>query len=225
MRPVDKGVAPKEYADYKKARHDLAERIGYYCSYCEMSVKNMIEVEHVHPLHNGGDETDWENFLLSCKYCNTVKNNCNEGREGYLWPDTDNTDLAFKYSEENGIQVKEGLPDEQEESARKTILLMGLDRYPGGENEPTEADTRWRSRKEAWDLAQKAYNDWTEAPIPQMAKAIARTSLCGHYSIWTEVFKNVPEVLGELDNVYREKGLFKKYDNEGNRIVRERGII
>ncbi len=174
---------------------------------------------------NGGDETDWENFLLSCKYCNTVKKDRNQGRDGYLWPDTDNTDLAFKYSEENGIQVKEGLSDEQKEYARKTISLMGLDRYPGGENEPTEADTRWISRKEAWDSAQKSYNNWTEAPIPPMAKAIARNSLIGHYSIWAEVFKDVPEVLEELDNVYREKGLYKEFDNEGKRIVRERGII
>ena len=39
MRPVDKGTAPKVYTDYGKARHDLAERIGSYCSYCEMKVR------------------------------------------------------------------------------------------------------------------------------------------------------------------------------------------
>ncbi len=47
MRPVDKGIASTKYSNYSDARHDLANVIGYYCSYCEMPVKNMIEVEHV----------------------------------------------------------------------------------------------------------------------------------------------------------------------------------
>jgi len=58
-----------------------------------------------------------------------------------------------------------------------------------------------------------------------MARMIAQTSLKGHYSIWMEVFKEVPIVLTEIDNLYRDKGLFKEYDNNGNRVIRPNGVI
>ena len=44
MRPVDKGAAPqKEYKQYKDAEPDLEERIGAYCSFCEMSINHVAE--------------------------------------------------------------------------------------------------------------------------------------------------------------------------------------
>lgn len=43
MRPVDKGIASqKEYMQYKDAGPDLEERIGAYCSFCEMSINTYI---------------------------------------------------------------------------------------------------------------------------------------------------------------------------------------
>lgn len=227
MRPVDKGTAPNVYSDYGDARHDLAARIGYYCSYCEMAVKNMIEVEHVHPIDKGGAELDWNNFLLGCKYCNTVKSNDNDDRNGYLWPDIDNTDLVFDYSETDVIQTKTTLPTNLQTLATSTISLTGLNRIPSGINEPTEADTRWRSRKEAWDMAKKSLNDWLEAPIPQMARQMARTSLAsGHYSIWMKVFEKIDDVKTEIDLVYRTVGLFKEFQpGTTTRTIRINGQI
>ena len=98
MRPVTRGDSPRTFTNYKQARDRLMERIGPYCSYCEMRVTNMIEVEHIVPVANGGEELDWNNFLLSCRYCNGNKGNNNQDRAGYLWPDRDDTDLAFAYS-------------------------------------------------------------------------------------------------------------------------------
>ena len=225
MRPVDKGTSPREYTDYGRARHDLAEKIGYYCSYCEMQVYNCIEVDHVFSINQGGAPLQWSNFLLSCKYCNTIKSDHNDNLTDYLWPDLDNTDLAFAYAEERAVEPNPNQSQDVQLSARRTIALTGLNRFPGGVNEPTEADTRWRSRKEAWDVARKSYNDWLEAPIIQMARTIAGSSrLKGHYSIWIEVFKDEPVVLGEIDNIYRKIGLFKEYDN-GKRVIREGGRI
>jgi len=189
-----------------------------------MKVHNSIEIEHVLPRNQDGALLQWSNFLLSCKYCNTIKSDHNDNLTDWLWPDLDNTDLAFVYSEERAVEPHPGQPLELQLLARRTIELTGLDRFPGGINEPTEADTRWRSRKEAWDLAQKQYNDWVEAPVIQMARSIARTALNGHYSIWREVFQHQPVVLEEIDRVYRKIGLFKKYDN-GKRIIREGGRI
>lgn len=220
MRPVDKGNAPKTYTNYGQARHDLANRIGYYCSYCEMKVRNSIEVEHILPRNQGGALLNWSNFLLSCKYCNTIKSDHNQNLTSYLWPDIDNTDLAFTYSESNTIEPNSNIPARIQTLALNSINLMGLNRMNGSINEPTDADTRWRSRKEAWDLAWKSYSDWLEAPIIQMARCIARTSLNGHYSIWIDVFKSEPMVLKEIDEIYKGYHLYKEYNQNGNRIVR-----
>ncbi|MCT4615817.1 MAG: HNH endonuclease [Marinifilaceae bacterium] len=217
MRPVDKGNAPKTYTDHGQARHDLAVRIGYYCSYCEMKIRNSIEVEHILPQNQGGAPLDWDNFLLSCKYCNTRKGDHNDNLDDYLWPDRDNTDLAYTYSEAEAIVPKSNLDAQLRDKAQESIDLMKLNLHS---DQTTEADTRWRSRKEAWDLAQKSYTNWKAAPILAMANQIAKTSLNGHYSIWIEVFKNEPMVLTEIDKEYRKIGLFKQLDEQENRIIR-----
>lgn len=226
MRPVDKGDAPQVYTDYGQARHDLAERIGYYCSYCEMKVFNSIEVEHILPQQQGGAVLSWDNFLLSCKYCNTIKSDHNNTITEYFWPDRDNTDLVFEYDECTVISPRPTLSPQLTAKANATISLMGLDRKPGDIVPPTYADTRWRSRKEAWDEANKSLYNWRQAPIQPMAIQIGACSLLsGHYSIWKTVFENEPTVLDEIDRVYSAKGLFKQYDANGRRIVRASGLI
>lgn len=224
MRPVDKGIPPRIYTDYNQARHDLAGRIGYYCSYCEMKVYNSIEVEHILPQNQRGAVLDWGNFLLSCKYCNTIKSDHNTNITDYFWPDRDNSDLAFAYDEINVISPEPTLSPALQTKATATINLMGLNRYPGGIVEPTEADTRWRSRKEVWDLAKRSIIKWRNAPIPDMAEQIALVSIGGHYSIWMEVFRGEQAVLDAIDAEYRRKGLFKNYTN-GIRDVRVGGLI
>lgn len=226
MRPVDKGAAPRAYTDYGQARHDLAERIGYYCSYCEMKVFNSIEVEHILPQNQGGTVLDWKNFLLSCKYCNTIKSDHNTNITDYLWPDRDNTDLAFDYSEADVIKPA-ALPTQQLiDKATSTINLMGLDRFKGGTNEPTFSDTRWRSREEVWTFAKKEFLNWREAPIIQMARSIANAAfLAGHYSIWMKVFYTEQMVLDEIDQIYRTIHLFKEFQANGDRVVRPNGLI
>lgn len=224
MRPVDKGKAPKEYKTYGEAKFDLVAKIGNYCSYCEMKVNNMLEVEHIIPRDNGGDKVSWDNFLISCKYCNTVKSNNNLGLDDYLWPDRDNTDLAFQYSESEGVQIVEGLTEEQKKCAKNTIDLLGLNRFPGGEVEPTFADTRWRSRQASWNSAKRSLSNWKIHPCEVLAQQIADTALsCGNYSIWMTVFADIPEVCNKIDEVYI--GTFKKYDSENKRIIRDGGII
>lgn len=223
MRPVDKGNAPKVYTKYDDARHDLAGVIGYFCSYCEMAVKNMIEVEHVHPLANGGNPTAWNNFLLSCKYCNTIKGNKNQNRQGYLWPDQDNTDFAFSYSKSYVMIPRSNLPPDIKVAARRTINLMGLNRAPGMDNEPTEADTRWRSREEAWSKAKRSLKNWKSQQTKPMANAIAMTAKGGHYSIWCTVFRDHPDVIKAIRKEY--KNTYTKTNRCGDRIIRPNGII
>ena len=66
MRAVDKGEAPEnEYKKYQDAEPELEARIGAYCSFCEMSIKHVPEVEHREAKAAGGEFLKWENLLLS----------------------------------------------------------------------------------------------------------------------------------------------------------------
>lgn len=221
MRPVVKGSAPRSYSHWGQARNDLANQIGWYCSYCEMGVSNMIEVEHIVPRNHGGPELDWENFLLSCKYCNTVKSSNNLARDGYIWPDRDNTDLAFVYSELNVIEPKNnGIRRE----GRATIDLTGLDRGPNGLNLPTDADSRWIFRIQAWLVAKLSRENWNKRPSPEMADQIAKTAIgTGFFSIWMKIFEDTPQVQSEIKNQF--PNTYSTEDALGQRIVRPSGII
>lgn len=226
MRPVNRGPAPKTYSDYRDARNDLVDRLGWYCSYCEMPVKNMIEVEHVIPKSLPPFlELDWDNFLLSCRYCNGVKGSGNPSRAGYLWPDQDNTDFVFDYDEVNVINMKTGLGQAIENAANETIDLMGLNRIWGGAEEPTEADTRPFSRQEAWFEARASLDRWTGAPIPLMAAQIGATAAgFGHFSIWCTVFDREQTVINAIRIAFR--GTYNDTDPAtGNRIVRPTALI
>lgn len=225
MRPVKRGTAPKTYSNYRDARNDLADRLGWYCSYCEMPVKNMIEVEHVIPkIHPPYLELDWNNFLLSCRYCNGVKGDKNTSRTGYVWPDQDNTDFVFDYDEIKVISAKSGLSQTIEDAANKTIGLMGLNRISGGAIEPTDADTRPFSRQEAWFEARASLGRWRGAPIQPMAEqiAVAATGF-GHFSIWCTVFDGEQMVIEAIRNAFR--GTYQDTNPSGVRIVRANGLI
>jgi len=235
MRAVDKGNSTKVYAKYGDALVDLTDRLGHYCSYCEMGVNNMIEIEHVHPVHNGGAELEWNNFLLSCKYCNTIKSNNNLDRNGYFWPDLDNTDLLFDYTLGNDVLIiKTSLSIAHQEQTKRLVDLVGLDRYPASGKEPTKADKRWRLRDEALILAKNSYNNWCivkddiASPARMVfANQIALTSLNGFYSIWCKVFENEIDVLQEIDKAWKQRYANYKEFHPGtiNRIIRPGGNI
>ena len=60
MRPVNKGVAPeKEYKHYQDAEPDLEARLGPYCSFCEMVIHHVPEVEHREAKSAGGELLKW----------------------------------------------------------------------------------------------------------------------------------------------------------------------
>lgn len=221
MRAVDKGINTTVYSKYENALEDLTTRLGHYCSYCEMGVNNMIEVEHVHPVHNGGNELSWDNFLLACKYCNTVKSNNNANRLGYLWPDIDNTDLLFNYTLNSDVlEIKTTLSNPHKAQALALLNLVGLNRYPKSANRPTKKDKRWRLRDEAIITAKNSYNNWsvirndTLSPYRILiARQIAETSLIGFYSVWFKIFEDESTVLAEIDLVWKNRyNNYKEYN-------------
>jgi uncharacterized protein (TIGR02646 family) len=230
MRPVDKGVALKTYTNYKKARDDLIDRIGCICSYCEMPINNSAEVEHVIPKNYDKTlELKWENFLLSCTYCNSTKNDRNQSRDEYIFPDEDNTALAFIYSENKIIEPSKILTDKETVLARNTISLMRLDRDKEEIAIGNYRDTRWLSRQNVWNEAKEwlnDYKDYQEENIKEFTikKIKSVVNFSGFFSIWMTVFKDYPEVKNAIINGVKGTAV-NCFDQDGNPKRGVRGKI
>lgn len=191
MRPVDKGTAPKVYAEYQDASQDLKDRLGDYCSYCERQIETNLAVEHKQPKSLVPQLiTDWTNFLLGCVNCNSSKGDTPINLEEYLWPDTDNTLFAFEYSRGGIIHTHRSLSPELKSKSRAMIGLVGLDRDPGNTaSQPTSADRRWRRRQEIWLLAEKNLERLVANDSPAIREGIVETAIArGMFSIWWTVF-------------------------------------
>jgi len=221
MRPVNKGTVPidennneKVYTAYRQAKDDLISRLDSFCSYCEMNIENQPDIEHVCPKSkNPTLETDWNNFLLACKTCNIIKDNNNENRDGYIFPDTHNTSFLYLYSI-NNVEIKNTLDDEVKDVATKTFNLVKLNRKLDTSN---RTDDRARARNNSWEKAQEALRDLLELPThTAMIRQTAR-SCNGFFSMWLQVFQDYPKVKQAiLENVKGSR--IECYDENSNPI-------
>lgn len=198
MRPVNRGLIPKNedgtdkvYTSYGQAKDDLRERLSSFCSYCEMNIDNQPDIEHVSPKSkNPNLLNEWSNFLLGCKTCNTIKDNNNDSRDGYVFPDIQNTSFLFVYSE-NDVKVKDNLSADIEVLAIATFDLLKLDRKLDTSN---RIDDRAFARLNSWNKAQEALKDFLELPDNQaMIRQTAR-SCNSFFSMWIQIFKDYSEV-------------------------------
>ena len=192
MRPVDRGPAPRAYAEYGAAIGDLVERLGRYCSYCERSLPTHLAVEHVAPksLHSNR-ERKWSNFLLGCVNCNSVKGNKDVSDEGVPWPDRHNTMLAIEYLSGGFVRASSELDDGLSRRARELVDLVGLDRHGArGWPSPTDRDQRWSQREEAWAAAIKCRSLFESLGQPEDAVGLVLQAArgFGFFSIWMGVF-------------------------------------
>lgn len=209
MRPVNKGNSPYvTISDYSEALPYLEERIGIYCSYCEFRIDHVPEVEHISSKSEGGDRTAWSNLLLGCKYCNTRKSHTVTplNKDDYLWPDTDNTAIAYSYiggfPKVNARVLRQLDPSGQ--SLKKAINLyelVNLGNKPG----PKDKDRRFKNRIEAYGRAERSLQMWqtmTDKEDPAVSGFLEQTielaKCTGFFSIWAEVFKCDPYVLNAL---------------------------
>lgn len=196
MRPVFKGTALQAYTSYREAKDDLRNRIGSYCSYCEMNISNQPDIEHVAPKSKNPElENDWDNFLLACKTCNTLKLNFNDNREGYIFPDTHNTAYAYKYTQTT-IGVNAALNDIEQKFAQATLDLVKINREKDTEG---RTDDRRIARLREWNKALDSLEDFKSCSTDQMAKQIGRSPE-GFHSSWLEIFKDYPKVKEEILN-------------------------
>ena len=196
MRPVERGPAPRIYNDYANARNDLVDRLGPYCSYCERRLPTGLAVEHVFPRGLYADQTlDWDNFLLACVNCNSVKSD-NDPRDVFL-PDRDNTLLVLSYFRGGYVGVAAGMDATSTRRARGLIDLLGLDRH-GAANWPGPAprDERWCQREEVWKGAEKSRDLFLSLDeFPEALELVVQVALgSGFFSVWMTVFKDNAEV-------------------------------
>ena len=222
MRPVNKGHSPyKTISHYSNASPFLEQTIGAYCSYCGMRLTNMPEVEHKESKVKSPDKaTSWENLLFGCKYCNTRKGDIVDklNVDNYLWPDQDNTAIAYTY--ENGMPAVNATAlmsvDPSGAALNKAynlFHLVKLDHIPNSRDK----DRRFRLRNAVFERAKDSLEDYQRLKIanPDTAsvfvKQIIRTALAdGFFSVWTTVFNDEADVLNALIEAYpgTEKGFF-----------------
>ncbi|MBE3640521.1 HNH endonuclease [Mangrovicoccus algicola] len=205
MRPICRGAAPREYRRYRDAVDDLTHRLGYFCSYCEQVIKHVPEVEHVQPKVRRPElERSWDNFLLSCKSCNTVKSSSLVDIDAVAWPDRDNTFSALIYRPDGSLEIRGGLPDEVSELVENAVKLVKLHRHPNGatlEDRPSPRDKRSEHRFTAYAAAEKQLinyerccgNPEVREVISDMIANFIAPSL-GFFSVWMSVFLDHPEM-------------------------------
>ncbi|MDO5411614.1 MAG: HNH endonuclease signature motif containing protein [Lachnospiraceae bacterium] len=229
MRPVDKGESPYDtIKEYQDALPYLEKKIGLYCSYCEMPINHIPEVEHIISRKHGGNETAWSNLLLGCKYCNSRKGakTTPQNVGAYLWPDMDNTAVAFSYA--NGIPVinedtlrKLDPTGIYYEKAKNTYEMAGLGNVP--DFQKGDKDRRALSRNASYHRALESLKSWShikDAPElfkNDMKKQIMMTALAdGFFSIWMTVFIDEPQILLALMENF--SGTNRAYYDEDGKI-------
>lgn len=206
MRPVERGTAPREYANYRNAIADLENRLGRYCSYCERRLPTSLAVEHMAPkIIHRDREVEWDNFLLGCTNCNSVKDDRDVLDDDILWPDRHNTMLALTYSPGGFVRLAEGLGPELRRRAQALIDLVGLDRHGShGGQQPARRDRRWEDREEAWATAEACRDRFESLGEFEEARDLVIEVAKGHgfFSVWFAVFDRHADVRLELIDAF-----------------------
>ena len=215
MKPVNKGNAQRSYRKYRAAKPDLVEKLGAFCSYCEIgSHANSLHVEHMYPKDPHPEkECEWENFLLSCPTCNSYKNlhlgnfPQSDLEARFLWPHLDNTSAAFDYFDDGRVEICGGLEPAVERAAEATREMVGLMKSPAVAVRYQDVGVAYdgiTGRREMWEIATDELNDYLESPIDRRAASISkRAARMGFFSVWMNVFRERPEVVRELVRAFK----------------------
>ncbi|OWV12129.1 HNH endonuclease [Fibrobacter sp. UWH1] len=187
------------YANYGDAKKPLVACLGAYCSYCESVIPYAnLAVEHLIPKAEGGDEFSWDNFLLSCSVCNSIKAHPeNIVFDDYAWPHIDDTFHCFVYDRAGRIKVRSELNSPMKEKAEKLFDWLKLGRSKEGPDFPTTADFRWKNRFEAWTKAEKVKKAY-KCSLYSVEDIISDVKKYGSWSVWFTVFSEEPEVRQSL---------------------------
>lgn len=206
MRPINKGTIPLDMESkpiqlefYQQSRGHLITRLGAYCSYCERYLGGNIAVEHIQPKSKNPQlELDWGNLLIACNNCNSIKGDKPVNLSDFLWPDKDNTSIAFIYISGGLITTPPNLTQNILRLAKNTIELTGLDRIPSEDPNinPEMKDRRWSERRTALLRAERANTNLIMTNTESMRNQIVDTAIAtGFFSIWMTVFQHDSDML------------------------------
>jgi hypothetical protein len=211
MRPINRGAIPilngqpKTVSSYRSWRADLIDRLGFYCCFCNMPLKDSPQVEHVVAQDiDDARALDWDNMLLACGPCNRTKSATSCPPSTHYLPQYHNTHLAFEYfvsaSIINGKSsafvrcISKGCDPIK---ANNTIKLCALDRDTTHTiNQAT--DLRWKYRCEVIltaNIWRKEYDDWGYKIVPNFT-VLLKTAVegAGFWSIWYNKFWDVLDI-------------------------------
>ena len=190
------------YDNYRDAKPALVYNLGCFCSYCEESYhqKRDLDVEHIQPKNykeNGLKiyahlETEWSNFLLSCKTCNGSdnKDTKNVVLDDCHLPHLNNTFKSLVYEEGGVVEVNPDLSGVAALHAANLLQLVGLDKSPATS---CPGDTRFRKRDKDWKMANR-YKEKYNAGLADVETIVDLVKSRGGWSIWFTVFKGHDEV-------------------------------
>ena len=186
-----------DYDPYGKAKMPLVGNLGTYCSYCEGKRQpSNLAVEHMAAKSKGGPETEWNNFLLSCNICNSVKGTVVPDDQ-YHWPHINNTFLSFIYDETGRMRVNKDIPLISQKKAENLMKLVKLQRYKDDMDKPSEMDYRWYERYKCWKWAERFKGLYEEGKLTA-DDIIEAARYKGNWSVWFTVFKGKDEILKRL---------------------------
>lgn len=205
MRPIVRGENPTsgKFDPYNDARPYLKKYLGDYCCYCERELSHAVEIDHIKPKKIYEDlEHDWDNFMLSCKNCNSNKGSEDIELDNTYLPDRDNTFYAFVYLKDGHIKPSRQLPERGKTIAENTIRIFGLDKdisHTDDENLKGVQLDRISDRQEAYGIAEEArgvFEDNESMGVLDQIVSLAKEN--GFFSIWMHVFSDYQEVRESL---------------------------
>lgn len=211
MRPVLRGPWPtnadgsrKSYAVYGNAKPDLFDRLDAYCSYCERPLKTAeAEVEHMLPKNRyPDDESNWENYLLACKACNTKKGNKDtRPLADFVWPDRDSTLACFLYEVDGTVSAAPGLDPQLRTRAQASLDLLDA----GFSNQINSfADDRYEQRLRALGIIRIAQHSLQEQDSPSVRLLVLELARAtGFWSIWIACFGQDADLRQRLIQAWR----------------------
>ena len=216
MRPVIKSIKtnkaglPQEYEPWGKAKIDLIDEIGSFCSYCEKEVnRSALHVEHIYgkkTMNSSGAliydnlKFRWDNFLLACCNCNSVKDNKDIALTNPFLPHENNLVHFIDIASGGLLKVKNGVNGNNLARTQAFIDLVGLDRVPGHPNY-SEKDDRWESRLVTKDIAERQFIKYTATPrSTDLENIMTLAKAKGFFSVWYYQFQGHAEVLDALIN-------------------------
>lgn len=201
MRPLDKSTFTTNqitYDPYGSAKDDLISALGSFCSYCERQGFSVaLDVEHIEDKNaHPQKKTQWNNFLLACKNCNSIKGTDEVDFPNILMPHLNDTFKYLDYRESGFIAIASSCVAGDTAKVQTLIDLVGLDRRPGHPKYSVK-DKRWEERKKTWEIAKRYRTKYIDgAADMETVKDLANKN--GFWSIWMHAFSAYPEVQREL---------------------------